>query len=39
MTKYLMELVRALAIDIDNGDMTEDEALDIIDAFIEASQH
>lgn len=38
MTKYLMELVRALATDIDNGDMTEDEALAIIDAFVEASQ-
>ena len=39
MKEYLSELARALAIDIDNGDMTEDEALDIIDAFIEASQH
>ena len=38
MREYLTELVKALATDIDNGDMTEDEALDIIDAFIEASQ-
>lgn len=38
MKEYLAELVKALATDIDNGDMTEDEALAIIDAFIEASQ-
>lgn len=38
MKEYLTELMRALAKDIDNGDMTEDEALAIIDAFVEASQ-
>lgn len=38
MREYLTELVKALAKDIDNGDMTEDEALAIVDAFIEASQ-
>lgn len=38
MREYLTELVKALAIDIDNGDITEDEALAIIDAFVEASQ-
>lgn len=38
MKEYLIELVRVLAADIDNGDMTEDEALAIIDALIEASQ-
>lgn len=38
MKEYLTELVKVLAADIDSGDMTEDEALAIIDAFIEASQ-
>lgn len=38
MKEYLTELVRVLAEDIDNGDMTEDEALEVIDTLVEASQ-
>ena len=38
MKEYLTELVRVLAKDIDNNDLSESEALEIIDALIEASQ-
>ena len=38
MKEYLAELVRTLAKDIDNNDLSESEALEIIDALIEASQ-